>query len=388
VKRITILGSTGSIGSQALELVDRFPDRLEVAALAAGRNVDLLIQQSKQFRPRLVSVANEADVHRVREAVGELGTQVTLGGAGLIEVASEPADIMIGALVGRIGLEPTLAALRQGIDVALANKEVLVVAGQLVLAEARRSGARVLPLDSEHVGLHQCLVGHGQDHLKRVLLTASGGPFRTATAEEMGTVTLEQALAHPNWAMGRKVTVDSATLMNKGFEIIEARWLFDLDPARVGVVIHPESIVHALVEFRDGSWLAQLGIPDMRSPIAYTLGMPERFPLPDLAPLDLVTVGRLHFEEPDPRRFPALRLAAEVLETGGTAPAVLNAANEVAVQAFLERQIPFKAIADTAEEVLKVETIGPGLELEEIGAADQRARRRAQSWIKEHYRCG
>jgi 1-deoxy-D-xylulose-5-phosphate reductoisomerase len=330
-------------------------------------------------------VSHEADARRVREALADPHTTVVSEGAGLLEVASEPADLMIGALVGRVGLEPTLAALRRGTDVALANKEVLVAAGELVLAEARRGGARIVPLDSEHVAIHQCLAGHGQRHLKRVLLTASGGPFRTATAAEMAAATPEQALAHPNWEMGPKITIDCATLMNKGFEIIEARWLFDLDPATISAVIHPESIIHSLVEFQDGSWLAQLGIPDMRSPIAYTLGMPERLPLPNLSPLDLVAVGALHFEEPDPKRFPALRLAGEVLAAGGTAPAVLNAANEVAVQAFLERQIPFKAIAETAEGVLEVEPVGPGLDLTEIGEADRCARERARFWIEEHF---
>ena len=383
MKRIGILGSTGSVGTQTLELVQRFPQQLELCALAAGHNVELLIQQAKQFRPRLVSVARVEDAVRVREAVGELGVSVSSGPEGLLEVAREPADLLIGALVGRIGLEPTLEALRQGTDVALANKEVLVVAGELVMAEARRCGARVLPLDSEHVAIHQCLAGHSRAELERILLTASGGPFLHTTAEEMAQATPEQALAHPNWEMGPKITIDSATLMNKGFELIEARWLFDLEPERMGVIIHRESIVHSFVEYCDGSWLAQLGIPDMRTPIAYTLGMPERLPLPDLTPLDLVALGALHFEAPDPSRFPALRLAAEVLRAGGTAPAVLNAANEIAVQAFLERRLPFTGIATVAERVLDQEaaTPGPAGDLDEIREADRRARARAAAWI-------
>jgi 1-deoxy-D-xylulose-5-phosphate reductoisomerase len=385
VKRIVILGSTGSIGTQTLEIVARFPEHLQLTALAAGRNVELLIQQAKQFRPRLVSVAREQDAQRVREAVSDPKLRVASGPEGLLEVAMEPADLLIGALVGRAGLEPTLAALQQGTDVALANKEVLVVAGELVLAEARRFGARILPLDSEHVAIHQCLAGHSRVDLKRVLLTASGGPFLTATAEELAAATREQALAHPNWEMGPKITIDSATLMNKGFELIEARWLFDLEPERIGVIIHRESIIHSLVEYRDGSWLAQLGVPDMRTPIAYTLGMPARLPLSDLAPLDLVALGALHFEAPDPGRFPALRLAVEVLRAGGAAPAILNAANEVAVEAFLARRVPFTGIAATAERVLEAESFGPGLDLEEIREADRRARERAAACIEGHY---
>jgi len=392
VKRIAILGSTGSIGTQTLELVARFPERLQAVALAAGRNVELLIQQAKQFRPLLVSVAREEDACRVREAVDDPELAVVSGASGLLDVAREPTDLLISALVGRVGLEPTLAALQQGTDVALANKEVLVVAGEFVLNEARRHAARILPLDSEHVAIHQCLAGHDRSALKRVLLTASGGPFLHASAEEMELATPEQALAHPNWAMGPKITIDCATLMNKGFELIEARWLFELEPECIGVLIHRESIIHSLVEYSDGSWLAQLGIPDMRTPIAYTLGMPERLPLPDLAPLDLVAAGALHFEEPDPQRFPALRLVGEVLDAGGTAPAVLNAANEVAVQAFLERRIPFTGIAATAERVLEAEATGRGmssgleLDLNEIREADRQARERAVACIETHYR--
>ena len=385
MKSILILGSTGSIGTQTLDLVARFPDRLQVVALTAGRNVDLLIQQAKQFRPSLVSVARAADVARVREALNDPELAVTCGEEGLCEAATQPADLMIGALVGRIGLEPTLAALERGTDVALANKEVLVVAGELVLGVASRCGARIVPLDSEHVAIHQCLAGHGTEYLERVVLTASGGPFLNASDAEIEAATPAQALAHPNWEMGRKITIDSATLMNKGFEIIEARWLFDLEPSKISAVIHPESIIHSLVCFHDGSWLAQLGVPDMRSPIAYTLGMPERFPLPDLKPLDLVSIGALHFQAPDPERFPALRLAALALAAGGTAPALLNAANEVAVAAFLEGRIPFRAIARTAEGVLEAESVVQGIGLEEIAEADRTGRAAAQRWIEEHH---
>jgi 1-deoxy-D-xylulose-5-phosphate reductoisomerase len=386
LKRVALLGSTGSIGTQTLEVIERFPERLRVVALAAGSNVELLAQQVKRFRPAVVSVARADDVARVRDAVDEPGLRVVCGPEGLIEVATEPADLVVGALVGSAGLEPVAAALAAGADVALANKEVLVVAGQLVVDQARRSGAQLRPLDSEHVAIAQCLAGCSLQDVRRIWLTASGGPFRTASAEDMRRATPRQALAHPNWEMGPKISIDSATLMNKAFEVIEARWLFDLPPERIGVIVHPESIVHSLVEYRDGSWLAQLGTPDMRIPIAYALGMPERLPLPDLPALDLVALGALRFEAPDPVRFPALRLVGEVLRAGGTAPAVLNAANEVAVQAFLDGEIPFPWIVRVAEEVLAREPLLGGLELGEVREADRRARHSARAWIREHTR--
>jgi 1-deoxy-D-xylulose-5-phosphate reductoisomerase len=383
VKRLCVLGSTGSIGTQTLDVAARFPDQLRVVALSAGRSVDLLVQQCKQFRPELVSVARTEDAALVREALADPKIRVVSGREGLVEVACHDADLLIGALVGSAGLEPVVAALRLGRDVALANKEVLVTGGPLVLEEARRSGAKLLPLDSEHVAIAQCIAGHGLAGVRKIWLTASGGPFRRATNEALASATPEQALAHPNWDMGAKITIDSATLMNKGFEVIEARWLFDLPVERIGVLVHPESVIHSLVEFVDGNWLAQLGIPDMRIPIAYTLGMPDRFPLPDLAPLDLLAHGALHFEPPDPKRFPALRIAFEALAAGGTAPAALNAANEVAVAAFLSREIPFTAIAETAEEVLGDMPVLPGLSLAEIRDVDERARARARRRIEE-----
>ncbi len=386
MKRIALLGSTGSIGTQTLDVLARFPDRLRCVALAAGRNVELLVQQVKQHRPELVSVGSAEDAVRVRDAVGDPQLRVISGPEGLLEVARCPADLVIGALVGSVGLEPVVEALRAGNDVALANKEVLVTAGQLVLQEARRSGAELRPLDSEHVAIAQCLAGHPASAVARIWLTASGGPFRGASAAEIEAATPEQALAHPNWDMGPKITIDSATLMNKAFEVIEARWLFDLPPERIGVIVHPESIVHSLVEYTDGSWLAQLGAPDMRIPIAYALGMPERLPLPDLAPLDLIALGALHFEAPDPERFPALRLVSRVLEAGGTAPAVLNAANEVAVQAFLDGALSFTGIARLAEEVLDTEPVTPGLALDEVREADRRARETALARVAEQSR--
>jgi 1-deoxy-D-xylulose-5-phosphate reductoisomerase len=383
VKRIALLGSTGSIGTQTLDVIARFPERLGVVALAAGRSVELLIQQCKQFRPELVSVARAEDVGVVREALGDQAPKIVSGAAGLGEVATHDADLVIGALVGSAGLEPVVAALGRGTDVALANKEVLVTGGPLVLEAARKSGAKLLPLDSEHVAIAQCLAGQRGAGVRKIWLTASGGPFRCASAEALATATPAQALAHPNWEMGAKITIDSATLMNKGFEVIEARWLFDLEPARIGVLVHPESIIHSLVEYDDGSWLAQLGVPDMRIPISYTLGMPERLPIADVAMLDLVAQGALHFEAPDLGRFPALRLAFEALAAGGTAPAALNGANEVAVAAFLAGELAFTGIAAAAEEVMTSLPVLPGRSLEEIRDVDEQARRLARRWIEE-----
>lgn len=383
MKRIAVLGSTGSIGTQILQVAERHPEQLQISALAAGLNLSLLIEQAKQFRPALVSVARAGDVERLQSALVGTGIRVVSGSDGLAEVAAVDADLVAGALVGSLGLEPVLAALRAGREVALANKEVLVMAGPLVLREAERSGGTILPLDSEHVAIHQALAGHPRDALARVLLTASGGPFRTATAAEIARATPEQALAHPNWEMGSKITIDSATLMNKGLEAIEARWLFDLDPDQIGAVIHPESIIHSLVEYVDGSWLAQLGIPDMRIPIAYALGMPARLPLSDLKPLDLVEIGALHFEALDAERFPAFGLALEANRIGGTAPAVLNAANEVAVEAFLNRRIPFPGIAEAVEAVLASAEFGPGLDLDEIREADRLAREAALRIVED-----
>jgi 1-deoxy-D-xylulose-5-phosphate reductoisomerase len=386
VTRLSLLGSTGSIGRQTLEVAAAHPERIAIAGLAAGANLELLVQQTKQFQPALVSVTRREDAARVREAVSNLGVEVVSGPEGLRAVAEAEADLVIGALVGSVGLEPVLAALECGRDVALANKEVLVIAGPLVLHQARAHGARLLPLDSEHVAIHQCLAGHPRQGVRKIWLTASGGPFRTWSPDQIRAASPDQALAHPNWDMGPKVTVDSATLMNKGFEVIEARWLFDCEADRIGVLIHPESIVHSLVEYVDGSWLAQLSVPDMRIPIAYVLGMDERLAVPGLRPLDLVEAGALHFDAPDLERFPALRLALEAARSGGTAPAVLNAANEVAVEAFLAGRIAFTTIVETVERVLEGEPVRPGLDLGEIRDADRGARERAQRAIEERCR--
>ena len=384
MKRLAVLGSTGSIGTQMLSVADAHLDRLEIVGLAAGRNTELLVAQARRFRPALVSVADGEAERSLRTALAGLGVRVVSGAAGLLEIAEAGADLVVGGLVGRLGLEPVLAALRKGTDVALANKEVLVMAGPLVLEEARRSGAEVLPLDSEHVAIHQSMAGHPRDAVKRVVLTASGGAFRNASLEDMEHGTPEEALAHPNWDMGPKVTIDSATLMNKGLEVIEARWLFDLEPDQIDVVIHPESIVHSLVEYVDGSWLAQLAVPDMRVPIAYALGMPERLPLPEIPPLDLVKLGALHFEAPDPARFPCLELAWQAVRAGGTVPAALNAGNERAVEAFLAREIPFRAIPATVEAALERTEARPGRSLPEILEVDREARDHAQRFVQEY----
>jgi len=381
-RRIAILGSTGSIGTQTLEIVERFAEEFEVVGLAAGRNVELLIQQAKQFRPSRVSVSREEDLQPVRDGLSDLHCDVSTDAR---EVACSDADLVVAAFAGGAGLPPVLAALERGADVALANKEVLVMAGEYALSLARSRGARILPVDSELVAIHQCLAGQQRQALRRVVLTGSGGPFRRAESAHLETATPRDALAHPNWEMGAKISIDSATLMNKGFEVIEARWLFDLEPEQIEVLIHPESVVHSLVEYVDGSWLAQLGIPDMRVPISYALGMPERFPLPDLPPLDLAALGSLHFEEPDLERFPALRLARESLETGGTAPAMLSAVNEVAVGAFLDGRIPFTTIPMLVEAILEVQPVGSGLDLEEILSSEREARDRAISWIEERF---
>jgi len=372
-RRIAILGSTGSIGENALRIVADHPDRFRAVALAAGRNWGRLAEQARAFRPRIVSVADPADAERVR-ALAPSGTVVLSGEEGLSEVAAGAgADVVLSALVGAAGLSPTLAAIEAGASVALANKEVLVMAGELVTARARRRGLGLLPVDSEHAGVAQALAGRPGTEVRRVVLTASGGPFRTLPLGSMSEVTPEEALQHPNWKMGPKITVDSATMMNKGFELIEARWLFGLDPDRVDVVVHPQSIVHAMVEFVDGSVLAQMSVPDMRISIAHAMSYPERIPL-RVPYLDIVEVGALTFEEPDPARFPCLAHARVALREGGTAPAVVNAANEVAVASFLENAARFTDIPAVVGAALEAHEGSPAGDLDSILAADRWAR--------------
>jgi len=384
VKKLAILGSTGSVGEQTLAVAEAFPDRFRVTALAAGRNVEKLAEQVRRFQPTLVSAgdATLADALRARLSGEASLPRIVHGDAGLIEVATHDADLVVAALVGAVGLEPTLAAIRAGRDVALANKEVLVMAGAPVLREVKARGVRLLPVDSEHSAIFQALAGQRHEDVFRLILTASGGPFRTWSAERIEHATLADALKHPNWSMGPKITIDSATLMNKGLEVIEARWLFDLPPERIEIVVHPQSIVHSLVEFVDGSVLAQLGLPDMRVPIAVALAHPERLPL-DLPRLDLAKAERLDFEAPDRVRFPAVELPFAALRGGEAAPAVLNAANEVAVAAFLDGRIPFAEIVATNASVLESHLAEAGghavRDLADVRAADAWARAEARA---------
>ena len=346
MKTLSLLGSTGSIGMNVLAVVRQFPDRFRVAGLSAGRRVDLLAEQVREFRPEVVSIADPALADRLVALLPvDCRPHILTGAEGNRRVATlSSADMVVSAVVGAVGLLPVLAAIEAGKDVGLANKETLVMAGRLIMTAVRAHGVRLLPIDSEHSAIFQALEAGRRQDVARIILTASGGPFRTTSPEVLRGVTPAQALAHPNWSMGPKISIDSATLMNKGLEVIEARWLFAVEPEQIEVVVHPQSIVHSLVEFRDGSVVAQLGIPDMRIPIAYALSYPERLDL-GLARLNLAECGGLVFEPPDTDRFPALRLACEALAAGGIKPAVLNAANEVAVAAFLDGRITFAAIA-------------------------------------------
>jgi 1-deoxy-D-xylulose-5-phosphate reductoisomerase len=382
VKRIAILGSTGSVGSQALEVIAAFPAQFEVTALAAGRNVRVLAAQIERFGPAVVSVAREEDRGALVELLRPAGPspEILIGAEGVEAVAAgADAHLVLNAIVGVAGLRPTLAALRPGVTVAVANKEALVVGGALITRSAREIGAALVPVDSEHSAVFQLLRGQPRGHLRRLVLTGSGGPFRTA--EDLEVVSREQALRHPTWRMGPKITIDSATLMNKGLEVIEARWLFDVDPERIDVLIHPQSVVHSLVELVDGTLLALLGITDMRPSIGYALAFPDRLPLGgpplDLPPLDLVSLAQLTFEAPDLERFPCLALARRALAAGGTSPAILNAANEVAVEAFLSGRITLAQIPRLIERTMEDRPPGDDAGLDAITDADRQARLQA-----------
>lgn len=351
IRRIAILGSTGSVGRSTLDLVARNPERYAVEALTAHSNHELLAEQARRFRPSFVAIADETRLEALRAALDGTGIAVGAGEAGLVEAAARPSDWVMAAIVGAAGLRPTMAAVDRGTMVAIANKECLVCAGELLIGHAARSGATLLPVDSEHNAIFQVLDQRQRGAVARIILTASGGPFRTATRTALAAVTPAQAVAHPNWEMGAKISVDSATMMNKGLELIEAHHLFAMSEERIEILIHPQSIVHSMVEYADGSMLAQMGAPDMRTPIAYTLAWPDRIAAP-VARLDLAAVGALQFEAPDPGRFPALTLARNALKTGGNLPTVLNAANEIAVAAFLEGRIGFLTIVDVVGSVL------------------------------------
>jgi 1-deoxy-D-xylulose-5-phosphate reductoisomerase len=382
VKRITLLGATGSVGLRTLELVSSFPEDFQVAALAArGSNVELVAELTRKYAPRAVALLDGAAVHRLAALLPAPRPELLAGPGGLIAVAREvDADIVVSALVGAAGLLPTMAAIESGRTVALANKETLVMAGSLMTAAARARGVALLPVDSEHSAVFQCLAGHNRGEVYRVVLTASGGPFRDLPRRELARVGVEDALRHPTWKMGAKITIDSATLMNKGLEIIEARWLFDLQPEQVQVIVHPQSIVHSMVEYIDGSVIAQLGVADMGVPILYALSYPERRPTP--APrLDLTTVRSLTFFEPDVEKFPCLGLARAALERGGPAAVVLNAANEVAVAAFLARRIAFMEIPELIRQALDTDRASDPRSIEECVAIDVDTRRRVQRWV-------
>jgi 1-deoxy-D-xylulose-5-phosphate reductoisomerase len=383
LKKIAILGSTGSIGRSTLQVIEKYPDRFQVVSLAAGKNIELLAEQIHRFRPKLAAVLDrQLAKDLVSRIQPDAEVEVLAGSEGYQQVASlAEADMVLSAMVGAAGLIPTLSAIRAGKDVALANKETLVMAGALVMGEVRRHQVRLLPVDSEHNAIFQALEGHRREELKRILLTASGGPFRNMPMEELESVTPAQALAHPNWVMGPKITIDSATLMNKGLEVIEAKWLFDVPVEKIDVHIHPQSIVHSMVEYIDGSVIAQMGIPDMRIPIAYALAYPERLEL-DLPPLDFFSVKTLTFQEPDLRRFPCLDLAFAACKAGGTMPAVLNASNEVAVQAFLDNRIPFNGIPRMVNQVMQEHALDPAAELEALLEADSWARTRTEEAIQ------
>ena len=388
IQHITILGSTGSIGTSTLDVVARHPEKFRIVALTANSRVDLLFKQCQQFKPRYAVMLDEVAAIRMRELVSDagIGTEVLSGIAALEQVAElQEVDAVMAAIVGAAGLRPTLAAARAGKKILLANKETLVMAGSVFMDALRASGAALLPIDSEHNAIFQSLPRGYDGNLaasgvRRILLTASGGPFRDTPLEELQNVTPEQACAHPNWVMGRKISVDSASMMNKGLEVIEAHWLFNAHADDIQVVVHPQSVIHSLVEYVDGSVLAQLGNPDMRTPIAYGLAYPERIDA-GVAPLDLFKVATMNFVAPDFERFPCLALAYQALRAAGTAPAILNAANEIAVEAFLDRRIPFLAIPRVIGAVLDALPVGAVGSLEDVLGADAEARRVAQQKI-------
>jgi len=376
MKRVVLLGSTGSIGTSTLKVAEDLPDHIRLVGLAAGNNSQLLLKQSLQLRPEAVSISDPAKAAQLQESLGP-STRVYSGNDGLLKLATLPsADIVLIAIVGTAGLQPALAAIHAGKDIAIASKEILVMAGEIVMAEARKKGVRVLAVDSEHSAIFQCLDGKPSSSVRALWLTASGGPFRSTPREQFASIDVERALKHPSWVMGRKITIDSATLFNKGLEMIEARWLFDVEMARVRVVVHPQSVVHSMVEFVDGSIIAQLSSPDMCLPIQYALTYPARMPSRRVQ-TNFAQLGRLTFEEPDYDRFPALNLARKAGEIGGTLPAVLNAANEAAVNAFMERSINFPQISETVARVMARHTVIPHPTLDQILEADSWARHAA-----------
>jgi len=381
MKRLAVVGSTGSIGQNTLRVVDHLSDRFRIFALAANSAVDRLAEQTATFRPNVVAIADARHADQFRKHCIDLGIavpEIVTGEQGLRQITSAAdVDIVVSAAVGAAGLEPTYSAVAAGKTVALANKEAMVLAGELLCKTASRTGARLIPVDSEHSAVDQCLRSGGHGEVRRLILTASGGPFRETPIEQFGNITPEQALKHPTWRMGKRITMDSATLMNKGLEVIEARWLFNIPPEKIDIMVHPQSVVHSMVEFVDGSVIAQLGTADMRQPIQYALTYPERLPSP-VASLDWRTIPRLDFAPPDRRKFSCIDLAYRAIHMGGTAPAVLNAADEVVVDAFLDKKIPFSVIPKIIGTTLDAHDLQPADDLESIMKADAWARNEAR----------
>ena len=373
MKKISLLGSTGSIGANVLDVIERNPEKFQIFGMSAGNNVDLFAKQIRKFKPRVVALFDTKKIPTLKEQIADLDIEILSGEEGSIAVATLPeVDVVVSGVMGSAGLLPAIHALRSGKNLALANKETLVIAGELVLREAKKTNSQIIPIDSEHSAIFQVLNGEKKEQIKKIILTASGGPFRTFSLDQMETVTVKDALKHPNWDMGAKITIDSSTMMNKGLEYIEAKWLFGVNTP-IEIVVHAQSIIHSMIEFVDTSIIAQLGIPDMRVPIAYALTYPDRFEC-DLPSLDLTTMGNLTFEAPDFERFPCLRLAIDAMEIGKTMPAVLNAANEIAVQAFLEELIPYKDIAELIRMVMQNHNPSPLKELQDVLIADRWAR--------------
>ena len=381
LKKLTVLGSTGSIGVSTLEIVAAFPENYQIVALSAGNNIDLLTKQIEMFRPKIVSVLSQGDAEKLASRIKGAGVEICCGIEGMIRCATAiESEMVVAAVVGAAGLVPTMAAVKAGKNIALANKETLVMAGGLIMEEVARQQVNLIPVDSEHSAIFQSLSGHRDEDVRRLILTASGGPFREYGLAQFESITPAMALAHPNWEMGKKISIDSATMMNKGLEMMEARWLFDVPAEKIAVHIHPESIVHSLVEYHDGALIAQLGVPDMKTPIAYALSWPARMPL-NQPPLDLCQLGRLTFSQPDVQRFPCLRLAYEALARGGTVPAVLNAANEVAVEAFLQHDLSFLGIPKVIEEIMSRHQHSDVKTLDQVLQADLWARKEAKELI-------
>ena len=381
---ITILGSTGSIGTQTLDIIREYGDRFRCVALTAHRNWELLASQAREFKPLRVVIADETYLTPLRDALSDLDIEVEAGDKAIAEAAAMvEADTVVTAMVGYSGLVPTVHAIGAGKRIALANKESLVVAGEIITGLLAQSESEIIPVDSEHSAIFQCLVGEDRSKMRKIILTASGGPFRTLSAEQLRNVTVADALRHPNWDMGAKVTIDSASMMNKGFEMIEARWLFDCQPQNIEIAVHPQSVVHSMVEFCDGSIKAQLGVPDMHLPIRYALGYPERLAT-DTPPLSLSQYASLTFEAPDMQKFPLLRMAFEAIEAGGNMPCILNAANEVAVAAFLHDEIKFVDMPALVEATMSATPYIKDVTLENLIATNAEARELAGQWLKSH----